>query len=94
MNSERAEAYGRVVKMVDNLSGAKLHPDEQATIRTAADALLFCHDLHQDPAAEHALAEAYELTDRLVESDRLSRDSAQQLLQDVERCGPFARRAA
>jgi hypothetical protein len=94
MNSERAQAYGRVVKTVDDLSAAKLHADEQDTIRVAADALLFCEDLHSDPAAEEALAQVYELTDHLVESDRLTRESAQNLVLDVESCGPFAQRAA
>jgi hypothetical protein len=94
VNSERAQAYGRVIKAVDDLAGTKLHPQEQQTIRGAADALLFCEDLSSDPAAEEALASVYELTDHLVESDRLSSDGAQRLLQDVESCGPFTRRAA
>ena len=94
MNSERAQAYGRVVKTVDDLSGAKLHRDEQDMIRSAADALLFCETLQGDPAAEEALTQVYELTDHLVESDRLTPESAQRLVVDVESCGPFARRAA
>lgn len=94
MTSERAQAYGRVVKTVDDLSAAKLHPAEQDTIRGAADALLFCDDLHSDPHAEEALASVYELTDSLVESDRLTAEAAQKLLVDVEACGPFAQRAA
>jgi len=94
MNSDRAQAYGRVVKAVDDLAGTKLHPDEQHTIRTAADALVFCRDLNDDPAAEEALASVYELADRLVESDRMSSDGAQKLVLDIESCGPFARRAA
>jgi hypothetical protein len=94
MNSERAKAYGRVVKAVEDLAAAKLHRDEQDTIRGAADALLFCEDISGDPAAEDALASVYELADHLVESDRLSREGADQLVVDVESCGPFARRAA
>jgi hypothetical protein len=94
MNSERAQAYGRVMKAVEDLSAAKLHRDEQDTIRHAADALLFCADLEQDPAAEDALASVYELADHLVESDRLSREGAQRLVVDLESCGPFVRRAA
>lgn len=94
MNSERSQAYGRVVKAVDDLAAAKLHRDEQDTIRAAADALLFCQDLEKDPVAEDALASVYELVDHLVESDRLSRESAQRLVVDVEACGPIARRAA
>jgi hypothetical protein len=94
MNSERAQAYGRVVRAVDDLSAAKLHRDEQDKIRAAADALLFCHDLRRDPDAEDALASVYELADHLVESERLSRERADRLIVDVEACGPFARRAA
>ena len=94
MTSERAQAYGRVVKAVEELSAAKLHPGEQDTIRMAADALVFCEDLQSDPAAEEALALVYELTDQLVESERLTRESAQRLVVDVESCGPFAQRAA
>lgn len=94
MNSERSQAYGRVMKSVDDLASAKLHPGEQDTIRSAADALLFCADLGEDPDAEDALASVYELADHLVESDRLSRERADRLIVDVEACGPFARRAA
>jgi hypothetical protein len=94
MNSDRSQAYGRVVKSVDDLSSAKLHPSEQDTIRSAADALLFCADLRQDPDAEDALASVYELADHLVENDRLTRERADRLIVDVEACGPFARRAA
>ncbi|HEX6458077.1 MAG TPA: hypothetical protein VF032_04095 [Thermoleophilaceae bacterium] len=94
MTSERSQAYGRVVKAVDDLAAAKLHREEQDTIRAAADALLFCQDLRTDPAAEDALASVYELADHLVETDRLSRERAQRLVLDVESCGPFARRAA
>jgi hypothetical protein len=94
MNSDRAQAYGRVVKAVNDLAAAKLHREEQDTIRAAADALLFCHDLTADPAAEDALASVYELADHLVESDRLTHDGAQRLLVDLESCGPFTSRAA
>jgi hypothetical protein len=93
MNSERSQAYGRVVKLVDDLSGAKLHASEQDTIREAADALIFCEDLRSDPSAEEALASVYDLADRLVESERLSQDGAKQLVADVESCGPFSRAA-
>ena len=88
MNSERAHAYGRVVRTLDGLAGSKLHPDEQQTIREAADELLFCEDLHGDPAAEQALTAVYELADRLVESERLLPEAARELVADVEACGP------
>ncbi|HEX4759194.1 MAG TPA: hypothetical protein VH256_00270 [Thermoleophilaceae bacterium] len=93
MNSERSQAYTRVVKAVDDMSGSKLHPGEQDTIRHAADALIFCENLQTDPSAEEALADVYELADRLVEADRISHDGAQKLLTDLESCGPFSRAA-
>ena len=86
--AERAQAYGRVVKQLDDLAGTKLHADEQAVIREAADTLLFIDDLRADPAAERALLEVYELTDRLVDVDRMSLQAAGQLVRDVEACGP------
>ena len=90
MNSERTQAYGRVVKALDDLSLSKLHPDEQQIVREAADSLLFCEDMTSDPAAELALGELYELTDSLVESDRMSSEATLRLTADVEACGPMA----
>jgi hypothetical protein len=42
MTSRRATAYRRVVKTLRDFGAAKLWPAEQARIREAADALLFC----------------------------------------------------
>lgn len=77
-----------MVKQIEDLAGAKLHADEQAVIREAADTLLFIDDLRADPAAERALLEVYALTDRLVDADRMSLQAAGQLVRDVEACGP------
>ena len=90
MNSDRTQAYGRVVKALDDLSESKLHPDEQQIVREAADSLLFCEDISTDAAAELALGELYELTDRLVETDRMSSEATLKLTADVEACGPMA----
>jgi len=90
VNAIRAQAYGRVVKTLDDLSQSKLHAEELQTVRDAADALFFCDDMSADPSAEQALAGLYELVDRLVESDRIQPDTAERLTGDVEACGPFA----
>lgn len=90
MNSDRTQAYGRVVKALNDLADSKLHPDEQQIVREAADSLLFCEDMASDPAAELALGELYELTDRLVENDRMSSEATLRLTADVEACGPMA----
>lgn len=77
------------MKMLADLSASKLHPDEQDVVREAADALFFCEDLENDPAAEQALADLYELVDRLMESERLIPETAGCLTAAVEACGPL-----
>jgi hypothetical protein len=89
---ERAEAYARVIKHLDDLADAKLHADEQAVVREAADSLLFASDLQSDPLAEQALLELYALTDRMVDADRLTLERAGRLVREVEACGPAASR--
>jgi hypothetical protein len=78
------------MKTIENLAPSKLHPEEQQTVRDAADALFFCEDLAADAAAEEALANLYALADRLVESERLQPESGDRLTADVEACGPYA----
>lgn len=78
------------MKTLADLTASKLHADEEEIVRIAADSLLFCEDLGTDPAAEQALAELYDLTDRLLESDRLQPETTERLIQEVEACGPFA----
>lgn len=84
MNSERSQAYGRVVKTLADLGPAKLHEHEQDVIRDAADTLLFS----EDSSAEQALSEVEGLAANLVESGRLLEDTAEQLLRDLEDTGP------
>jgi hypothetical protein len=88
MTSERSQAYGRVTKLVDDLSGSKLHASEQQTIRDAADALFFCEDLSGDPEARRALESLEVLIASLVESERFTPETADRLRADVEGCGP------
>jgi hypothetical protein len=65
----------------------KLHEDERAQIREAADALLFCDDI--DAAeARLALDGIVELSDELIESGRWLPDTAERLVEDVAGCGP------
>ena len=89
MNSERAQAYGRVTKLVDDLSASKLHPAEQQTVRDAADALFFCEDLDTDVEARRALAAFEQLVDSMVENERFTPETGGRLQADVEACGPL-----
>jgi hypothetical protein len=92
MNSERAQAYGRVTATLADVGPTKLQPAEQDVLREAADTLLFCEDVITDPAAEEALDAVEELLDRLVGSDRWSAERADDLRRDLEACGPTANR--
>jgi hypothetical protein len=89
MTSERAQAYGRVMKAIEMLAATKLHPDEQQLIRGAADSLFFCEDLGGDPAARQALYAFQRAINRLVESERVLPETAGRLAADVESCGPL-----
>ena len=78
------------MKTLEDLSASKLHPGEQDVVREAADALFFCDDIDSDPAAEQAMADFYELVDRLLASERLLPETAGGLTAAVEACGPLA----
>lgn len=84
MNSERSQAYGRVMKTLSDLGPAKLHDDEQQLIRDAADTLLFTDDRGADPV----LDSVDQLASRLVDSGRLLEETAEKLMSDLEDCGP------
>jgi hypothetical protein len=88
MTTARAVAYRRVLQTLRDIGPAKLWLTEQACIREAADALLFCADLANDNAARHALAAIAALTDDLVDADRWTAERARRLLDDVWACGP------
>ncbi len=87
MNSERAQAYGRVVKTLDDVAAAKLQPGEEQRVRDAADTLLFCETIDA-PGAREALEDMDGLIGHLVEADRWSPERASALSDDVAACGP------
>ena len=82
-NADRAQAYGRVVKTLDELGPTKLLTDEQEIIRSAADALLFEEDAYE------ALAQVEDLAERLVDAERWTPERARALVDDVAACGPL-----
>jgi hypothetical protein len=88
MTAQRARAYARVTKLLRDVGSAKLHPDEQATIRFAIDTLLFSADLVDDRAARAACSEIYALRDDLVAAGRWSPGRADELADEVLACGP------
>ena len=89
MTSERAQAYGRVMKTLADMGPAKLQPGERQIVREAADAMLFAEDYDRDAHAQMAMGALQELAETLVESERWMFQSADRMLRDVEDCGPF-----
>jgi hypothetical protein len=87
MNSARTQAYGRIVKTLEDLGPAKLLPSEQERIREAADTLIFA-STREDAAG--SLEDVRELTEHLVAVGRWTDERAEQLLSDLQDCGPVA----
>jgi hypothetical protein len=85
MNSDRTHAYGRVVRTLDDIAAAKLQPAELERIREAADILIFASSPEE---ARPALEDVQALTEHLVAADRWTEGRAEQLVRDLEDCGP------
>ncbi len=87
MNSERASAYQRVMKTLNDLGPAKLLADEQDLIRHAADTLIFSADPLHDAAAQGAMGDIDGLCRALIESGRWQETTALRLADDIADCG-------
>jgi hypothetical protein len=88
MSPDRAHAYQRVLRTLDELGPSKLQPNEQERIRYAADSLIFCADLLEDDATRDSLEDTELLFEVLVESGRWERVTADRLSDDLRGCGP------
>ncbi len=89
MNSERTQAYRRVIRTLEELGPSKLLAGEQDRIRLAADNLIFSSDLLEDVAAQDALDDARRLCRALVDSGRWEQVTATRLADDLYECGPM-----
>lgn len=76
------------MKAISSSGEAALEPGEQEVLREAGDALFFCEDIALDDDAREALARVSDLTGQLVGSERWDPELAEQVLQDLEDCGP------
>jgi hypothetical protein len=85
MTSDRTQAYGRVVKTLEDIGPAKLQPSEQDRIRDAADNLIFAANLDE---ARTTLEDVEALVEHLVASGRWTTERAEQLAADLLACGP------
>ena len=89
MTSERAQAYGRVVKTLEDMGAAKLQRAEEQRIRDAADTLLFC-ETPDAPGGREAISDLEALIRHLTETERWTEERARALAEDVAACGPVA----
>jgi hypothetical protein len=87
MNAERTQAYGRIVKTLEEIGPVKLLDTEQARIRAAADTLIFASDGEDGVVA--AIEDIQSLADHLVESGRWSFERAIALVNDISDSGPL-----
>jgi len=87
MNSERTQAYGRVLRTLEDVGPTKLHGTEQARIREAADTLIFSASLDE---ARATLEDIDALSEHLIETGRWTEERATQLAHDILACGPLA----
>ena len=85
MTNNRTQAYGRVVKTLDELGPSKLLPAEQARIRDAADTLIFASDVEE---TRDALRDMGRLAEALVSSGRWLEETVDRLVEDLLACGP------
>jgi len=85
MNSERTQAYGRVVKTLEDIGPTKLQPLELDRVREAADILIFAAGVEE---TREAMEDVDALAEHLVASDRWSEERARQLVDDLLACGP------
>jgi hypothetical protein len=88
MSPERASAYRRVVRTLDEIGPSKLLPEEQERVRHAADTLIFSADLLADVAARAAVEDVERLCRALVDAGRWEQPTAMRLADDVTQCGP------
>lgn len=87
MNSDRTQAYGRVIKTLEDLGPTKLQSAEQDLVREAADTLIFASDLDE---TRGAMRDIDALAEHLVATERWRRERVDELVDDLIACGPVA----
>jgi hypothetical protein len=76
------------MKVISADGESALESAEQDILREAADAMFFCEDISLDDDARDALARVSDLAGQLVGAERWDPELAEQVLQDLEACGP------
>jgi hypothetical protein len=84
MTSERTQAYGRVIRTLEDVGPTKLHADEQERIRESADTLIFAATAGEVRGTLEAIDA---LAEHLVATDRWTAARAAVLADDLLACG-------
>jgi hypothetical protein len=87
MTSERTQAYGRVLRTLQDVGPTKLHESEQERIRDAADTLIFATTPDE---ARGAIVDVEALAEHLASTQRWTEERAAELVQNIVDCGPLA----
>jgi hypothetical protein len=87
MTSERTQAYGRVLRTLEDVGPTKLHASEQERVREAADTLIFAVTFEE---VRTTLEDVDALAEHLVATGRWSEERAAELAQDLLACGPLS----
>lgn len=92
MTSDRAQAYGRVMRLLSEQDADALTPAESDFVRMAADTLLFAEEMDSDTRTAHD--QVVTLGKHLVESDRWEKSDVKELVSALGACGPQPVRVA
>ena len=85
MTSDRTQAYGRVIRTLEDLGPSKLQPAEQARIREAADTLFFATEVDE---TREALRDIGALAEHLLGTGRWMEERLDALVMNLLACGP------
>ena len=86
MTSDRALAYGRVMRLLAAKEPPELAPEEADFIRMAADTMLFAEEMDGDARTAHD--QIATLGKHLVESGRWEKADVKELVAALSSCGP------
>ena len=66
MTAQRARAYAEVLELLNDIPADRLPEPERERVRTAADDLVLCRDLHADETARATIVDLESLARQLT----------------------------
>lgn len=87
ITAQRARAYAEVVELLNDIPEDRLSEPERERVRTAADNLVLCRDLHADETARATIVDLESLARQLADKG-WSEMRAGELVWAVIACAP------